>query len=297
MVNIVYKPLSSLAPIELRYEFSKKEKLNLESFRFNEGLVFDTIKGLNNFQDVVINKNTCLSLTDTVFLSSIFEQPYTQNSIGLYPTSIKASTRDIFPKYISYNSLQNTLIASENNPSIIYLTPVKDTNEVEIFIEGKYLQIENSYPYKAYLQEETLDPEEIHRQRFLIVYQDGFISFKTLTSSGFRYLSFGIDSILRAIGASFNNTIINDYIFKCEILTDSKTVLGFIPSNDWVAYYSDNLNAENKTVNIDLKDPNVLTNFLLDFSVEKTTKTGIGYINIANLKTNVSPIGHPSPII
>lgn len=297
MVNVVYKPLSGLAPVELKYEYSRDEKLNLESFHFNEGLSFNSIKGLNDFQDVAINKNTCLVLTNTVFLSSIFEQPYHKKSIGRYPTSIKVSTNNTPTKYISYNSLQNTLISSETNPSTIYISPLKDTREVEIFIEGKYLQIENTYPYKVYLQEESLDPEEIQRQRFFVVYQDGFITFKTLTPSGFRYLSFGVDGILRAIGTAFNNTIINDYIFKCEILTEDKTVLGFIPSNDWVAYYSDNENAENRTVNIDLKDPNVLTNFLLDFSVEKTAKTGVGYINFANLKTNVSPVGHPSPII
>jgi hypothetical protein len=297
MIDVVYKPLSGLVPVELKYEYSRNEKLNLESFRFNEGLSFNTIKGLNDFQDVAINKNTCLALTNTIFLSSVFEQPYYKNSIARYPTSIKASTRDNPSKHISYNSSQNVLIASEINPSSIYLNPVKNTREVEIFIDGKYLQIENSYPYKAYLQEESLDPEEIQRQRFSVTYQEGFISFKILTPSGFRYLSFGVDGILRATGAAFNNTIINDYIFKCEILTDDKTVLGFVPSNDWVAYYSDNQNAENRTVNIELKDPNVLTNFLLDFPIERTAKTGVGYINLANLKTNVSPVGHPSPII
>jgi hypothetical protein len=54
---------------------------------------------------------------------------------------------------------------------------------------------------------------------------------------------------------------------------------------------------ENKTVNINKNDSNILTNFLIDFPIEKATNYGIGYINAANLKTHVTPIGHPSPII
>jgi len=297
MTDITYKPLSGLFPIEFKYQYSREEELNVKSVNYKEGLSINFLEGLNDFKDSTINKNSGLLLTNTIYLSSLFKQIEYKSSINRYPSSLKLFLRSDSNKFIFHNSEENLLKSGTTDYSVFYLKPLKKTQQVEIFVNGKFLQIKNDYPYNAYLQEESLDPEEIERQRFIVGYQDNCITFKVLTSSGYRYLGLGADNVLRATGTVLNNVVINDYIFNCEIITSDKTTLGFIPSNNWVGYFSDNQNAENKTVNIDKNDPNILTNFLIDFPIEKTTTYGIGYINVANLKTNVSPIGHPSPII
>jgi hypothetical protein len=297
MPNVTYKPLSSLSPIQLKYDYSREEELNTKTFCFREGLAVNTIEGLNVFQDVSINRNTCLALTNTTYLSSIFKTPDLNNTINRYPTTIKLSRRNDSSKFISFDSGKNILKSDENNPSTFYLSPVSNTKQVEIFIEGKYVQVKQNYPFDVYLQEDTLDPEEIERQRFFINYQDNFISFKTLTTSGYRYLCLTSDNILRAVGCVLNNVVVNDYIFNCISVTDNNASLGFLPTNNWVSYYHDTQIIENKTVNINKDKSDILTNFLLDFPVEKTVTEGACYINVANLKTHVTPQGHPTSLI
>lgn len=297
MSNVTYKPLSSLSPIHLKYDYSREEELNTKSFCFREGLSVNTINGLDSFQDVSVNRNTCLALTNTVYLSSIFKAPNLNNTINHYPSTIKLSLRNDSTKFISYDLEKNTLKSSVSNASTFYLNPVSNTKQVEIFIDGKYIQVKPNYPFDVYLQEDTLDPEEIERQRFFVNYQDGFISFKTLTSSGYRYLCLSDDNILRATGCILNDVIVNDYIFNCINITDNNSLLGFLPTNNWVSYYHNTQITENKTVNINKNKSDVPTNFLLDFPVEKTTSYGVGYINVANLKTHVTPQGHPTSVI
>ena len=74
MSEIVYKSLSSLSPVELKYKYSHEEKLNSKFCGYKEGLYTNIIEGLNQFQDVTINKNSCLLLTNTIYLSSLFKQ-------------------------------------------------------------------------------------------------------------------------------------------------------------------------------------------------------------------------------
>jgi hypothetical protein len=295
MAEIVYKSLTSLSPIELKYQFSRDENLETRLVSYTDGYSFYKVDGFNNYQDVAINKSSCLILTSAVNLSSVFTTEE-QKHIGDLPGSILLQPRDSTVYYAQYQTETNTFRLSLNDYSTFLISPISNNNDVELYIDNKWVQVDENYPFTVRLDIRSLSPDKIHRQRFQVVYQNGLISFLTLTNAGYRYLAFNDDNILRAVGVVFNDSVVNDYIFKCLPVSQNLTTPGFIPSNDWVTYFYEIENeVNNQTVNIN-KDINTTpTNLLVDFPVEKAVETGVANINIANLKTMVTPAGGPAP--
>ena len=295
MVEIVYKSLSSLAPIELKYEYNRDESLQGSIVTYQDGFSFYELEGLKNFQDVTINRDSVLVLTSAVSLSTVFA-PAQDIKLGKLPGTFQLQPRNSTIYYIKYNTEKNTLVKTLTSASTFYIQPLNDSNEVELFVDSKYVQVRANYPYEVYLSERSLDPEEIFRQRFEIVYDNNLISIKTKTDQGYRYLAFNKDNILRAVGLVLNETVVNDYVFKCLSISDPNLNRGFTTNNDWVTYYFDTEGkSENKTLTIN-KNISIPTNLLIDFPLENAAETGIANINIANLKTSLTPAGGPAPV-
>lgn len=296
MASIVYKPLSALSPIELKYDYHKEEELQSSLQTFADGRSFYKIDGLQNYQDIAINRESCFVLTTAVNLSSIFTT--TKNiTIGELPASIVLQPRNSIVYYVSYDETADNFTLALTSSSILFVKPINDTDEVELKLNGKYLQIEKTYPYEVNLNVRSLDPEDINRQRFQILYRDGLITIKTRTDEGYRYLALGNDYILRATGLILNNSVVNDYVFKCLPVTDNILARGFVSANTWATYYFDiesGVNNRNVKINKDITP--IETNLLIDFPAEKAAETGIANINVANLKTAVTPSGGPAPI-
>lgn len=296
MAEIVYKSLSSLSPIELKYQYYRDEELESSINSYQEGYNFYEVEGFNGFQDVAINKDSCFILTPTVDLSSVFT-PTTRLDIGKLPGSIFLQPRNSFIYYISYKPNTNTFNLELTSGSVFFIAPIENTNEVELFVNNKYVQVDASYPYVVYLGDKTLDPEEIHRQRFELVYQNNLITLKTKTEAGYRYLALNNDNTFRAVGLILNDTVINDYVFKCIPVTTTTLNRGFNPTNNWVTYYFDiESEKENKTVTVNKDFTSNKTNLLVDFPLEQAAETGTINVNIANLKTAVTPTGGPAPV-
>ena len=295
MVEIVYKSLSSLAPIELKYEYNRDESLQGSIVTYQDGFSFYELEGLKNFQDVTINRDSVLVLTSAVSLSTVFA-PAQDIKLGKLPGTFQLQPRNSTIYYIKYNVEKNTFVKTLTSASTFYIQPLNDSNEVELFVDSKYVQVRANYPYGVYLSERSLDPEEIFRQRFEIVYDNNLISIKTKTDQGYRYLAFNKDNILRAVGLVLNETVVNDYVFKCLSISDPNLNRGFTTNNDWVTYYFDTEGkSENKTLTIN-KNISTPTNLLIDFPLENAAETGIANINIANLKTSLTPAGGPAPV-
>lgn len=296
MVEIVYKSLSSLAPIELKYEYNRDENLQGSVVTYQDGLSFYELEGLKNFQDVSINRDSVLILTSAVNLSSVFVSTE-EVKLGKLPGTFQLQPRNSTIYYVKYNAEKSAFVKTLTSASTFFVQPLNDSNEVELFVDSKYVQVKANYPYEVYLSERSLDPEEIFRQRFEIVYDNDTISIKTKTHDGYRYLAFNKDNILRAVGLILNEKIINDYVFKCLSITSPNLNRGFTPSNNWVSYY---FNAEekkdNKTLTIN-KNTSTPTNLLIDLTLEKAAETGTANINIANLKTALTPAGGPAPAL
>ena len=298
MASIVYKSLSSLSPVELKYQYYKDEQLKVSLKTYKEGYTFYEADSLQNYQDIAINKGTCFVLTSSISLSTVFT-PANTITIGQLPASILLQPRSSFIYYARYESSSNSIVEglSSEAPSVFYLAPTESGDEVEVFVNNRYLQVREAYPYAVYTAERSLDPEEIYRQRFKVVYQGGFITFKTKTNAGYRYLCFTNDRIMRATGVVLNNTAINDYVFKCLPVTTTTLQRGFIPSNDWVTYYFDiESEAENKTVTVNKDIQDTFTNFLIDFPIERVFEGTEVNVNVANLKTGLTPAGGPAPV-
>jgi len=295
MGEIIYKSLSSLSPIELKYQYFKDEELEATVSTYRDGFSFFNIDGLKGFQDVAINRESCLVLTSAVNLNTVFTSDESLD-FKTSPASIYIQPRNSTIYFLKHEPVTNTFQNSLTSGSTFYVTPVNET-DVEMLVDSKYVQVTENYPYNIFLSDKSLDPESINRQRFNIVYQEGQIVFKTLTQEGYRFLAVNTDGVLRATGTVLNNSVVTDYIFKYIPITEANLEYGFQPSNDWVTYYFDvESQADNKTVTINKNIENVVTNLLIDFPIEKAAETGTATINIANLKTGVTPSGGPAPI-
>lgn len=297
MASIVYKSLSTLSPIELKYDYYRQEELQSSLITLADGRSYYQINGLENYQDIAINRDSCFVLTSAVSLSSIFT-PAREITIGKLPASIALQPRNSIVYFVDYDSEDNNFTISLTSNSILYIKPIEETNEVEIRLNGNYLQVDAEYPYTVRLGTRSLDPESIYRQRFFPQYDSllNLITLRTKTIEGDRYLAIGNDNILRGTGLILNESILNDYVFKCIPITDDIIERGFITSNNWVTYYFDiESGANNKNTKINKNIQTVQTNYLIDFPTEKAAETGKASINIANLKTAVTPTGGPAP--
>jgi hypothetical protein len=296
MASIVYKSLSALSPIELKYNYYRDEELQSSLQTYADGRSFYKIDGLTNYQDLAINRESCFVLTTAVNLSSIFT-PTKDVTLGELPASIALQPRNSLVYFIDYDEIADNFTLALTSSSILFVKPIPETGEIELKLDGKFLQVQKEYPYEVNLNLRSLDPEDINRQRFKIVYQGGLITIRTRTDEGYRYLALGNDYILRATGLILNNSVVNDYVFKCVPVTDDILKRGFISANTWATYYFDiESGVNNKNVKINKDITPVQTNLLIDFPAEKAAETGIAHINAANLKTAVTPSGGPAPI-
>lgn len=287
MSGIEYKPLSALRPIKLNYTYKTVEPLIAKETTYDTGLHTYTLQGTDQFQDVTFSNETCLVLTSSINLSAFFSTKLFQNT---FFGSVLLKPRNSSISYVSYNSVLNSLYLSPS-ASQIYISPVSGTNEVELTVERKYVQVKENYPYEVFLNEKTLDPESINRQRFICTIQGNTMSLKTKTNSGYRYLSFCSDGFVRATGTVLNESIFNDYIFNVEFVAVNTGTYGFIPVNEYLTYYFDIENeSNNKTLAINktlIDNPN---NLLLSFTFDSIANN-IANINIANLKNISTPAG------
>jgi len=300
MANVKYATLSNLSPIVLNYQYYRNEALAATTHSYKNGYNTYNIQGLTNFQDVTINRSSCFVLTSTVSLSSVFNPPIT-DSIGVIPGSILLQPRNALnnTQYITYNSIDGTFpLNLKSSGSIFHISPVPNTNQVELFINNKYLQVNSSYPYDVIVSNTVLDINNIYRQRFYVIYQNNTIQFYTLTNAGYRFLSLNSqDFRLRATGLVLGNSIYNESIFNCTPVTTTSMKPGFVPNNDWVTYFYDiETGTENKTLSVNKEFRGLATNLLLDFPIEPATERGTITVNIANLKTNLTPTGGPAPV-
>ncbi len=296
MSIITKKYFTDLHPVRLEYNFFNNENLHKKHVSFNNGLDIFTINSTQNYKDVTFNKNTCFILTSAIQLSSVFATKDV-NTIGNIPVSILVQPRTSTVYFAKHHSETNTIRLELTSSSTFLLQPTNIKNNIEIIIDGKYLEISKNYPYTAFLNKKATDNTNQTFQLFEPVTQDGLITFKTLTKDGYRYLAFNSDNILRATGLILNEAVISDYVFSYTLITNTNINYNFLPSNNWVTYFYDvELKNNNKNVLINKNLLDVPTNFLIEFPYNKAVLDNIAKINIINLKTGVTPTGGPAPI-
>lgn len=290
---IEYRPLSALQPVKLKYEYNHSEKLNRENVQYAGGLRIESLKAFKHFQDVSLNKGNALILTNTVKLSDVFfdkERNQQQTLKGTVLLQLGTSTSYYLTE--EYNTERITL---SRTPSLVHAVNVPETGQIELLVNGKFIQIEKSYPYTAYLSETSLDGEDIYRQRFTIERTKNVVSFRAKVAEGFRYLAFNNDDILRATGTMLNNAVLNNYKFNAiEVTaTSNDNVYSVVSESGIVSYY---MSFQDKKYNKNVfvrERKNIQTNLLASFSIYEALETGEAVLNFANLRTNYSPEGTP----
>jgi hypothetical protein len=316
MIPIKYKQYSDFSYIPFKYNFNREENLNGIEKTFKNGLPCFFVEGLQNFQDTTYNKNTSLILSNTVPLSTIFVPQAAQKtpySLILKTIPEDNVTKNYFlkknsnsyvlqenqkkiiiykePFYLGYDKPRNVFIKTFTDKAI-YIQPVPNTEEVEIFLDGKLIFVEKKYPYTVKLKLNPSTTVETYQQRFLITKNSDSLTLKTLTPEGYRYLSFNSDGILRATGCRLNENIINDYVFFYKNITTSYQIQNSITSNPRITYYTNPESDKNKTVDIN-KFENVNSNYLFTFVLSETLKNKEANINLVTLKNISSPTGSP----
>jgi len=290
MTTVTYKSLTALQPVELSYNFYKTESFKKDTVSFTEGYNFLNYECLKNFQDIAVNRNTCFLLTDAVSLSTVF-QSQEELTIGEIPCTVNLQSQNTTIYYLGYDTERN-VVTQLLTPQNIFVAPINE-QEVELRIGSIYLQIDETYPYTVRGSELPLTQDQIYRRRFRWVYQNNTICFIASTKEGDRYLAFGPDNVLRAVGVILGTRVLNDYNFKISKVTDTDLNYNFELKNNWFTYYLDFASQKNNT-NLEVnKKFDVPINYLFSFPIQNSR---VQKINIANLKTGYTPTGSPSPV-
>ena len=280
--------LSALFPVNFTYKYNKEEKLSGQLTTYNSGFSYYKHDLFENFRDASLSKKNFLVLTDVKQLKSIFDQ----NPETLFIGNISGC---VFLKTASGESLRNLdnniYVGGIGERMLVNIVPISK-NVVELKAsKTHYVQIDKQYPYTARLSQETLNGEEIERRRFEIDFKSGLMCFKTKTSEGHRFLSYGTDRVVRAVGLMLNETTVNSYFFVPDFISNSSMVYNFDAKTTEIRYFNELANSYNKaTVNIK-EEQETDTNLLVSCTTKDISKLNTVPINIALTKTNFSSSG------
>ena len=285
--------LSALVPANFSYNYNTEEALAYTPQVFSNQFYYNRYSALENLQDAAISKKNILFLTNPIPLSGIFEPTLKTNKVGDIAGTM-------FLQTLSGNLFQytgDTVFVGPSNYNKLILTITNiDSNTVELNTnEGSYLVVDEQYPYTVRTSTAPLAPGQEYRKYFTIDYSNGLMSIKTNTAQGSRYLSFGVDGILRGVGLTLNNTIINNNLVVPTFITPAQLSLGFNTAASEVQYYNSLESFTYKTT-LDIQNVYVSdTNLLISCAASDIAKSNNAKINIAMLRTNYTSTGSYAP--
>lgn len=286
--SITYNSLSALAPVKFTYKFNKEEKLSKEFVNFSNGFSYYKHNALSGIRDAVFSKKNLLILTDNIPLKEVFDVDSSQVNIGTIAGSVFLKTNSNL--YIT-STKNNVFLGGTGEKLLISIVPVLN-NVVELVVDKtRKLTIDSSYPYTLRISDDKLNDGNLYRQRFEIDYKDGIICFKVNTNEGSRFLSYGVDRVIRAVGLTLNEVVVNPYLFNVEFATSNGIYYGFDATVSEVKYFNELGSFFNQT-NLNVKEEKIRdTHLLLSCSTSVIAMSAEVPINIALTKTNFSASG------
>jgi hypothetical protein len=289
--------LSALSPVNFTYHYNSEEKIKstLNLYQGNFGYYEHDL--LSNFKDAALSKKNCLILTDVKSLKEVFQKPFTTLLIGTISGSLYLKTSD--GKYVT--TKDNHLYAGGvGQKAFISIIPQQD-GTVELKLgKNKYIEIQETYPYTVNISEALVGETNRAKRRFQIDYKDNKITFKILTSEGYRFLSYSSacsERIIRAIGVELNDTIVNPYKFSTEFVSTPSMLYNFNSQTKEIKYFNELLAFETRQT-VDIKEQTTNeTNLIVSCPTSTLSKSlSAVNVNIALAKTNFSSSGTYSPI-
>lgn len=281
--------LSALIPVEFTYLYNKEEKLTKNFYLFNNGLSYCTHAILSGLQDIALSKKSLLALTNNISLYDVFDTDSTQINLGTIAGSVYLKSDS---KYVTFLKEQ-LYLGGIGAPLPVTISPIEGQNKlVELIINKTHkVTIDEEYPYTARLYSDYLRESKLYRQRFEIDFADGKISIRTKTKEGWRFLSYGVDNILRAVGLHLNEVKINPYVFDVEPITKSDMQYDFNAKNSEVEYFNE-LTTTNNLHTLNIKEESISnTHLLVSCSTSIIGTSSKVPINISLTKTNFSSTG------
>jgi hypothetical protein len=299
-LTVTTHALSSLSPVKFSYQSNKLDKLSGKYVSAEGGLTYFLHDAFYNYKDAALSKKTCLVLTDTQPVSSLFEAAFanTTYSIGTVAGSLYLTVQDEHITVFGNNLFVGNPCGRTGTKALITIVPTEDPAVAKLRLGGKYIQVEKEYPFTLTLDTDENLATEQNRLFYVAHGKNGLISFKTKTKEGFRFISYGVDKTLRAVGLELNETKINNYHFTAIYQTSQTLNRGFSAPTFEVNYFNDLVNTQNKTNLIINKTAKRDTNFLVMCSTKNmATPDAASIANIAMLKTNFSSSGTFLPSI
>lgn len=285
--------LSTLNPVKLVYKFNNAEQLESQLHTNDNNLNYVTHELLNNTKDVVFSKHTMLALTEIKDLKTIFLNKQEELDINVVSGSFhlsvpKDNLNDDETNVTLLNN--NFFLGGKGSLAIFNIIPI-EPGIVELKVDNQFVQFTEEYPHTLITSPETLQDNDIVRQRFFLTYNGEYLTIQAATKSGLRYLSSGADRILRFVGINLNQTKINDYLLKPTFISSSSVSYNFDPSTTEIKYYNDTTETNNqKTVNIKTQTQ-INTNLLISCPCAEFLQNNEAVINVSLLKTNFSALG------
>lgn len=279
--------LSALTPVKLTYKFNNEEKLSNTLTSLNNGFSFYTHDALISAQDVVMSNHNLLILTNKIPLRTVFDVDSSVVNVGKIAGSLylKSSGR-----YITFTK-NDVYCGGTGNKLLITISPIEG-NIVELVVDTtKRIMIDEEYPYTARISSDILIASKIYRQRFEMDLRDGRCLFKVLTNEGPRFLSYGADNVVRAVGIMLNEFKINSYLFDTEFTSNENVLCGFDAKTSEVKYFNEFASFSNqKTVSIKTEEQTD-THLLISCATSTLATSAEVPVNIALTKTNFSSSG------
>ena len=284
----ITRSLSALSPVKLTYKFNKEEKLSNNLTSLNNGLSFYKHGVLLNAKDAVFSNHNLLVLTDNISLKDAFEVDSLDVPVGTIAGSMYL--KDSSGRRATYIK-GNICMGGTGKDLIITVVPIEN-NIVELIVsETKKIMIDEEYPYTAKISSDILVDDKIYRQRFEMDMKDDLCTFKVMTKEGYRFLSFGVDNVLRAVGIMLNEIKVNSYLFVADFVTNQNLHCGFDAKTSEIKYYNEfALFSNKKTVNIKTEQESN-TNLLISCATLTLAMSAEVPVNIALTKSNFSSSG------
>lgn len=280
--------LSALSPIKLTYKFNNEERLSNNLNSLTNGFSFYDHDILIDAKDAVLSNHNLLILTDQMSLTKAFSQELFNVNVGNIAGSLYLKNE----KNVYITSTKNNIyVGGTGNRLQIAVIPIEG-NTVELFVDQtKRIVIDEDYPYTAKISSDILSDAKVYRQRFVMDVKDGKCTFQAKTKEGHRFLSYGADNIVRAIGVSLNEFTINPYVFVTEFITNEKINTGFNPKTSEIKYFNELVSFSNqKNVNIKTEEESN-THLLISCATAVIATSAEVPVNIALTKTNFSSSG------
>lgn len=287
--------LSAWKPVRFTYnEVDKSSYLNGEFKPLRSNFFYFDHQAFRNFKDAALSKKTCVVLTDVKPFNNIFDSEFTSEVVKLGKLSGSFNLKSLNKFLTEKNGkiYRGTPCGNSNKPILITVSSI-DEKHAELRIGSKFLEIDSTYPYTAKLVDSQTSGELRYR-RFEVEYQNNKISFKIKTREGYRFLAFGIDNVLRAVGLELNETSVNNYHFDVVTKTRSALERGVVLANAEPKQIKYHNNFENQKYNLTVDINSSIEkphNYLITCSTLRIVDTEIPVANVANLKTNYTPLG------